>query len=97
VFLEATKLVSSFESGSTTFELLFSAFRTFLSQEYGKSEHINKLFEAPAGEPEVALQCLTIDRCYEHGLPITSLTMDRVVRSVHTKEHVIGMKYYLNK
>ena len=46
---------------------------------------------------EMAMQTLALDRCYEREMPVSSLMVDRMMRSIKNKEHLKGVLYYLYK
>ena len=45
----------------------------------------------------MAMQIIPIDRCYERNLPVSSMMIDKMIRSIVNKDHARGALYYLHK
>ncbi|XP_039258099.2 small ribosomal subunit protein mS27-like [Styela clava] len=72
--------------------------RNFLSTTYGNTKHWKK-FNDIDGDllRDMSSTCLFIDRCSERNYPFTSLTMDKMVRTIEDREDIDTSMYYLYK
>jgi len=82
---------------SQLFHLIFVAVRTLLSALYVSKKDAEIFTKSSFQSEEIALQTLTLDRCHERDMPVSSLLIDRLIRAINSKEHLKGSLYYLFK
>ncbi|XP_076816090.1 small ribosomal subunit protein mS27-like [Clavelina lepadiformis] len=74
----------------------FYAFRNFLSNAYLSPELSKQITSPASGSGDMAEVCMSLNRCHERNMPVSSMMIDRMIRCVQTDEHLSGSLFYLH-